>query len=1853
MDGATTADTVVVEFTTARPTVSYTYFTTWRHPGVPVMLVAFNQWVTKASVESSARFAILGGDRETRVRAVADSDDLALPLDTEPGPGGDAPDEARREWYVAPVDELPLDSDVALHFEAGLASTHGPERGAARRNVVRFQTFPEFQFLGVRCTDNQHEEVLIAPGATNTPPARCDPLGPISLSFSAPVLASEIKREIVIDPDLAGGRDDYDPWARRRDRTRIGQARRDDETYNIPLPERLQAFQRYEVHSRRSILERLAAWWSDGPETNIRDEFGRPLAKAVDLTFWTDHRRADFKLTHRDAVLESAIDSEVPLYVTNLDAVHIDYRRLGETKTLDGLPRSLRPADVDDVSFAIPLGVREMTGGETGAVYGRLSSTSPSVVKSPPQHRFFAQVTPYQVHAKFGHFNTLVWVKDLASGEPVANAGVAIYRDELSDLGEPPADAASARTDAQGTALLPGAKTLDPERETFGWRCRKQDQDDCERLFVRVDGERGMALLPLAADYRVDVGRASKYRIRPAPKPEHGHIRAWGATAQGVYRAGDVVDYKIYVRDQNNEQFVPAKTDGYTLELVDPTGKTVHQVENIVLNEFGALHGEYAVPETGVMGWHRFVLKAEYAGKRTWRPMRVLITDFTPSAFAVRSDLNGDLFRRGDTLVVETAATLHSGGPYTEAETRVTVALRPRRFSSDHPTARDFHFDSSPRTGELHLHQEIGYLTAEGRHTTRLDVVHDGVVFGQLQVESAVRDDRGKYVTARAVADYVGIDRLVGLRKDKWVFDANEEAEILVLVVDERGELVADTEAVVAVARLVTKAARVKGAGNAYLTHFTESWQPVANCAGTPTETPLRCRFIPEQPGRYRVKARIEDSQGRPHITQLFAWVAGKGQVVWRQEAGHAMELVPEQQEYRVGDTARFLLKNPFPGTTALATLERYGVIRQWQIPLPGSTPILEFPIEPEYVPGAYLSVVAFSPRVHSPPPENAAGGGEIDLGKPAFRIGYAEIPVADPYKQLAVDVATDRAVYKPRQTVAVELKAEPSNPPASGDREPVEFAVAVLDEAVFDLIGAGRSYFDPYRGFYSADQLDVENYSLLTRIVGRQRFEKKGANSGGDGGGALDLRSILEFVGYWNPSLPADADGRASFEFTLPDNLTGWRVLAMAATPSDRFGLGDANFKTNQPTEIRPVMPNQVTEEDRFQAGFSVMNRTELPRTLTVTIDAEGDIAGAATRQSQELTLAPYGRETVYLPVVAARLGESRDAPPGAVRFEVRAGDGADGDALAHEVPVRRHRSLEVAAHYGTVVDTGVTEPVAFPPDIHADAGDVSVVLSATVIGNVDGAFRYMRDYPYLCWEQVLSKGVMASHFNSLRAYLEPSLDWPNSAALPAATLARAASYQAPNGGMSYWLPLDSHVSPYLSAYTALAFNWLRDAGHEVPAPVETKLHGYLERLLRRDEMPSFFSRGMSSTVRAVALNALAARSEATSADLERYAEHVRYMDLFGAANFLDAALRAGGADALTAPAMNHILSRRSVSGGKLAFNEETVDTGHSRILTTQLRSNCALLSALSRLEDPGARGLDANAAVAMVRAITQTRGNRDHWENTQENLFCMNALVDYAKRWEDVEPALRVTAALDGTALGEGRFDGFRDPPLRFSTPITAAHPGTTAGIAIRRQGVGRLYYAARVAYSPKLEMRERVGAGIDVRREYAVQRDGEWVLLDDPATVARGELLRVDLFLDLPTARNFVVVDDPVPGGLEPVDRNLATASGVDAREGDFPAAGGSWWHEFGDWRGLRRIEMELLSPGAAARRGALLFRLPASRPLPPRLHRASHRRRGLRGASRPCRRNVRHRHLREDQAATADRSGCAVTPAPGAA
>ena len=1746
-NGTTLLKPVHHRFTTIRPKVRNVWFKTWRSPGMPVIRLTFNQPVFRDSVAQHISFATHGKTKKPMgVTVVPDPDIKEKPLKSSlTDDQGKVKGEARRFWLVSPQKELPPDSKVALQVEPGVMSLEGPEKGVEKRILVSFSTFPPFAFEGIECTDNNGKTIHIAPNDPRPFEKRCNPLRQAALVFSSPVIAEEIKETVTFKPDLAGGRTDYDPWANRsghcRDKACLVSTRhKKGQTYRVWIPELLKAFRKYHIKTHKNTP---------------RDEFGRSLKLPMDMHFMTDHRLPNFVLTHPQAVLEKGVDSEVPLVVTNLNEVDITYDRLTVQGKKTRLTRKIQIPKVQDIAFKIPLETRDMLDHSSGVIQGTVH-TRPPIKKSPWERRFMAQVTPFQVHVKIGHFNTLIWVTDLATGEPVEGAHVSLYRDTYAALPQTPARLTHGTTDRHGIVMLAGTKTIDPlltALESYGLKK--------PHLFARIQKEKDMAILPLDGPFRVDVYQASGNTLWPDMRKTYGHMHTWGTTAQGVYRAGDKVQYKLYVRNQDNETFIPPPRSGYNLKVMDPMGKKVTEVKDLILNEFGAASGEFQVPKTGAVGWYRFELSASFA-EWTREPMRVLVSDFTPSPFKVTTDLNGRYFETGNRVDIITHARLHAGGPYGDAHNRVTAILKSRPLVLKQQAFQNFQFDTIlPKVPpEQTVYQTENRLNSQGDADSGFSLVEGKILYGQLMVESAVRDDRGKSIAGRAHADYAARDRYVGLRRLRWVMEEDQPASVELLVVDGRGKPVKGVPIAVTLSRRETKAARVKGAGNAYVTHYTHQWVDVDQMEVISGLEPVSCSLTPQDPGSHRITAVIKDTKGRDHSSRIFQWTVGKGQVVWDENPDNRLEIIPEKNRYAVGDRARYLVKNPFPGAKALVTVERYGVLRHWVQTLHSSTPMIEFEVKQDETPGFYLSVVVMSPRVENPPLQT----GQVDLGKPSFRMGYVKTLVSDPQKELAVHVRTEQETYKPRDSVTVKLTATTHQKTNPG---PVELAVVVLDEAVFDLIAGGSDYFDPYKGFYTLDGLDLENFSLLMGLVGRQKFEKKGADTGGGGGADISLRSVFKFVSYWNPSIRTDEQGEAVITFEAPDNLTGWRVLAMAVTPGDRMGLGQGTFKVNQPTEIRPVMPNQVTAGDKFQAGFSIMNRTPQERRMTVIVTARGPIQTASDQthveKTFEISLSPFKRHTVWLPI------ETKGA--GQIQFTAKAWDKSDGDGVTHALTVNKRYFLETAAQYGSTTEQSVSETIGFPKEMRTDEGGITIDVSPTVLGNLEGAFQYLKDYPYTCWEQILTKGVMAGHFAPLKGYLSPHFKWPESKKLPDETLHRASDFQAPNGGMTYYIPENRYVSPYLSAYTALAFTWFREAGYKIPETVKQKLHAYLLTLLRRNTVPDFYSKGMASTVRAVALAALAKAGQINASDLSRYAPHVKEMSLFGKAHFLMAAITIPKTEEMRAEVTGQILSHGNESAGKMVFSE-VIDDSFTRILASPLRTNGAVLSALvAYAETDRGKSVIGDIPFKLVRFITQARKKQDHWENTQANIFCMNGLIDYTGRYEDKNPDFTVRADFDQVIMGQTRFDDIRDKAKTFTRPIQKEDPGRTATINLERKGRGRLYYATRLSYAPTGEGETSVNAGIEIHREYNLFQDNKWQILKSPMQLERGDLVRVDLFLSLPAARNFVVVDDPVPGGLEPVNRDLANASTVDADQGAYKAAEGSWWFKHDEWAG----------------------------------------------------------------------------------
>jgi uncharacterized protein YfaS (alpha-2-macroglobulin family) len=1714
-------------FETELPNVEYPWFQEWKGPVSPTIAFRTNMKMSREQLENHIR--IVSKDKKELLVVVSH-----YPVDPE---SGLSPDEIERErllkWIVEAKEPLEPEHEYALKLLPGMRAMEG-DLTSKERQLTKFSTFGSFSLTGLSCTSTKEKELQFLSSGSAKPVGLCDPLNAFRLEFTAPVDPKSIPKGLAVIPDLTGGKSDVNLWedvyAAGISSGPTSLATR----YQVYLPYGLKANASYEVQARAAEL---------------KDIFGRSLAGDAKVMFATDHRLPRFVLDNQVSVLEKDTDSKLPVIVNNISTIDLKYQSLTTDSTRASMKQSLTPYSVQDVAYPYPIDVRGLLGGRSGVIQGTLV-TKPST--STEESWFMSQVTPFAVHVKLGHFNSLAWVTSFSTGEPVEGAKVTIVEDTLTQLSLKPKALGTGSTDARGIAELPGTESVDPQRKLSSQWERNQP-----RLMVRVEKGSEMALIPIGWDFQV-----YPEGIWPHSQRAYGHLHAWGTTAQGLYKAGDTVQFSIWVRGQNNTTLIPAPRSTYALEVIDPLEKAVCSVSGITLSEFGAVSGECAIPASAAVGWYEFRLKADFS-QETLSPLRVLISDFTPAPFKVESRLSGETFSIGSEVGVVTEARLHAGGPYADAGARVTGMIRAAALKASEPRFEGFDFDS--RLGsDQQVYQQQLELNEGGDLETSFFVPDSQIPFGDLVVESAVRDDRGKFVTDTARARFAGRDRYVGLKSSEWVLTAGKESTVEALVINEKRDVAPGSPFSVKVEYEDRRAARVKSAGNAYLPRFETEWVTVAECALTSAVEPQPCRFTPQKPGDYRITGTVKDTQGREHTARLSAWAVGKGFVLWAGDTNTQLKVFPERESYNVGEKARFMIQNPFPGAKALFSTERYGIMRSWTETLTEGGHIIEVDVTRDHIPGFFFSAVVTSPRVDKPIE------GQVDLGKPAFRMGYAQVQVVDSAKELVVDVKPRGDLFKPRDTVTVDLATQAKN----GANPATEFAVTVLDEAVFDLIQSGRTYFDPYKGFYTLDGLDVENFNLIRLLIGRQKFEKKGANAGGDGAGKLDMRSLMKFVSYWNPAVRADTNGKATISFSVPDNLTAWKVFAIAITESDQMGLGVGSFKVNKDLEVRSALPNQVKEGDTFTAGFTVMNRTDRTRPITVDIRTERDGIESNSTQST-ITAEPFKR--VKVPI------EASADKPGLVRFIVEASDGEITDGLTADLYILPKAQLQTVASFGSSDGTDVSETLAFPSNMRGDVGRVSVSLAPSVLGALEGAFEYMRDYPYDCWEQKLSKGIMAATSLGLKGYLPTSFSWKDAAGIAAKMVGDIGAHQAPSGGMCYWTPADDRVDPYLSAYTALALSWLRSSGsYAIPEDKERALHEYLRRYLKGDagaQAPdggTAVSGAIKPTVRAVALAALAARGGATSAEVLRYRSSLKEMGVFGKAHYLMALVASKAPADAQREAFKAVQSRFTESSGGLRLIGGESDLG--AILDSPMRSQCAALRGFLAYgaTSPDAKKLVDALAPKLVRPITIDRKRKYRWENTQENTICTMALDEYAKAYEGGAIDLKLSATLNGAALGAVTFTERRAEQADLGRSITDKDVGQTETLQVKASGTGRYYHTAKIQFAPRDLKQEATNAGFELVREYSYKDGDQWKLLRAPVAVKQGDVIKVDLFLRSVSSHNFVVVDDPIPGGFEAVNRDLRTSSAVDTEEQQsFIGAVASTWFSSDRWIGFRSV------------------------------------------------------------------------------
>ncbi|MXZ55186.1 MAG: hypothetical protein F4Z14_03345 [Gammaproteobacteria bacterium] len=1804
--GDTLAEPYVHKFRTRLPTIIYSRVSAWVSPTRPIFYLNFDQPV---QIDSLANRLVVRDESEQSVDTKIWVYDYyeAQTLENKFVGVSDILDRrfnwlqhnSSRAWFVMPNKALGEGHSVELVQLPYIQSTEGPltrEKEIVYPDVAK--TFAEFRFLGLDCFDLNVNERSTVNDLSEIQSVSCAPDRRISLLFSSPIEKETVDNLLASNPPFT--RAFHSPtWTRGlrwyfRDFDSTKQV-----AYNLPTP--LQPNSNYEL--RFGEIDEAA----DSGMSPFQDVFGRDIQGIKRIDIKTGNFRPKLDLEGWFFVVESDVSTTIPTFTRNIDELSLQFTSLDKRGTHPNQVRDLKAPVEDNTVLIQDLGLRSIFSGTSGAMIGSIQATPRFEVQEDLMRKnIFAQATSYQVYVKESAVNTLVWVTDMQSGQPVTGARVELYATLPKDFAKVASNAQVSHTDEDGIARLNGQRVYNPNQKIDGnWEDLDCEEPDCRAILVKVTGERGIAVVPIISSLQLRMPSDSNSR-RWISSWYHGdniRLNVWGMTTQGIYHKGDTVRYKGYVRDWSDIRLQLPPDGRYSLEVRGPNWDVVYSEEAIELNEFGAFEGEFRLSKTTIMGQYSFALFYEIPvlieqelenDEPLLHPiatnMDFFVSDFTPNPIKVSQLIHGDEFQFNDPFSVSTTSEFHAGGAYMDAPGRITVWIQPRSIFFNTEQAKKFRFNHSDRVARQTLLQRRTTLDKEGSQQTSIPKLKSKIYVGTLTVESAVQSDRGKYVTSRSSVPYRGVNRYIGLSStDRSILQSGTPSSIETIVVSKKGVPKAGAPFEVKVYKRVTALARVQSGVTPTMFNrvYHTVWELVHQCTGVSTGAVSECIFTPEMPGQYRTEASVQDSNGNVHKSDLRLWVTGKEFVLWEEDLDDRnkfLKLSCVDSELEVGERVRCVVQNPLVNSSALITVERGGIIDQFVQWFDSSTPVIDFEVKPEYMPGFFLSVIIASPRVGDSSPD-LDDPDWVDLGIPNYRLGYASFDVSDPTRDLTLKVTSNRNKYEPRDKVTLTIASDRT------DRHslPVEYAVVVLDEAVLDLIESRSSYFDPSDAFDRFSQLGVINYSLIRKLIGfrtekeleevlvtSSRMLKSGTEFGG-GGLTDDIRTIDKFVAYWNPSVVAEK-GRSKLSFELPDYLTSWRVFVLAATTDNRFGFTQTSFTSTKDTEIRPTVPNIVSKGDTFDVGISILNRARRTRTLDVELVLSGLLArDEKSIHTTKVTLAPYERKTVTHTIQAGHLNFLEVSSPNFQKISLiaRAQDRSDQDSLKVEIPVRASRVKVTSVDYGILAEDTVQIPINTAQLSPNGGGALTIDLSTHDFGSLEGVFGYARAYPYNCWEQKIFQAVMAMQSKKLQAQTGvTAMSRFDADEVINAVLETASDFQAPNGGMTFFVPSNNNVNAYLSAFTALAFTWIEDSGYEVDARVVTRLHEYLREVLRDSQSFALGSSQARATIRAVALNALSRTDGFTHEDLSRFVNEVQNMNLFGLAHFLIAATNSDNAQTIAGLAFDTIMNDRTLVDGSVEF-VESVPSIYNFILNSHARTNCVVLEALSRFSKLAPDQVERDEMFPLVQTVMSFRGDREHWSNTQENVYCVNALLTYSTFFDtDKEFIASINLeSSDGSEvnLASGLELGVAQKSHRLVHSLASTIAPSKDTLSLRRDGNGNGFYTVELSYLAAPDASLTRLSGFELDREYLVKRNGGWHPLARDATVEQGEIVKVNLFLTVPATRYHVVVDDTVPGGIEPVSRILATDSVVDLEAEDKLSPKSAWFHQFEHARG----------------------------------------------------------------------------------
>jgi uncharacterized protein YfaS (alpha-2-macroglobulin family) len=1069
------------------------------------------------------------------------------------------------------------------------------------------------------------------------------------------------------------------------------------------------------------------------------------------------------------------------------------------------------------------------------------------------------RVTDLGLTYKNGRTGLLIWVTSLKDGVPLAGVQVLGFtRDmEVFPLGQTDQDGILLfkSQEAQGLSLA----------DLAGIKAVKREVDKDQLVCLLAGGGRDFSFIRLSPQGNLKPEGIWQARVEDTIRSLKGQV----FTERGVYRPGEKVFFKGVVREYREGRIAPPAEEVCAFEVTSPKDESVFTWEG-TLSDFGTVAGEIpteshwplgtytlnmtfgpqeeTATESGrrPRGRHRRVVEGEAAkGPQNKVTCTFQVQEFKPPRHFVSLDFKrvtraekgyvNQPDRTREFVRIGLSGAYYVGGPVKHGQ--VIWKIYRARTSYTVPAYDDFTFGYAGQEKKYLIEGGQAILDEKGRAEVEFPL-EQAVLQGKsgLQVTATVVDFDGRSASDSQTFQ-IDPDYLVGISSHPDEISAGQDQVLKVIVTRKDGKKI-KTGLIRAEVLQQSWAyvAKRNDQGDVYW-DYQETWRK-SHAADLPLKQgEAEFRFDFEWGGRYLVAFTYKDDKGRSFASATPFEVAYASFYEDRERGKKAYQelaLFPNRAAYKPGQTATIAVRPKGAVSRYLVTLEQGGLLSH-QVITPGEGfKNLEIPIRKEYAPNVFVSVLALTPRGDFP-----VAPGSYDTEAPNFFWGTLNLPVRLEVEPLEVKISPE----------VKELKAEPGSPfkldfivqDSKGQGVEAELAVAVVDEAVLALTGFKTPVLDQLSRFDGP--LGVYTGELRALLVHQTPFYLA-RNEPLTGGGGLSaemaarLRKRFEAVAYYNPQVRTDAKGRAQVSFTLPDNMTSYRVYAVAVDRGARFASPERTLKTPKEFYLEPGLPSFFTQGDRFTFQTAAFNQTAAAGPVKFRVAAEGGLSlksegAAAPLAAKDSLKIPVSGEALRAGPATARVGAEFQGRADSVELKLRVNSGHVRETTLFSGSLTGTREIKVSL---PAYLTGEAAGKINPEEVKA-----VLTLSGSPFLRMAGAIQYLLTYPYGCVEQA-SSGVLA--LAALRGLIKDNqiegVTLEQTDQYLGAGVFRILSMQTESGGFGYW-PGYREAHSLGSLYAVAALSVARSQGMKVSESSLEKAGDYLKAQIQEPQVPDF----------------------------------------------------------------------------------------------------------------------------------------------------------------------------------------------------------------------------------------------------------------------------------------------------------------------------------------------------------------------------------------------------------------------------